>query len=261
MAAAASKEEEAYSPYEERRIVETDKLVTALSSTNCFMRWEGVRAGLASWEHSFFLYREIDKRIGSHCREVNDRLRMIRQFIDDESDAMVYGEKLAEKIKLAHSEKEVDLLHITKELENTIADRSDKVLKKILALDLLVSLGAQSKPFDLLQSKEAGERYTGGTAIVMKQGFLALKDTLRRKVIDSIIWGLTSDSFAARYFAQRSLEMLSKPLAPSICVDPTDPPNADNLKQWEDWWRQNYEAVVSSPRERQKRDQVEAAPN
>lgn len=255
-----SSEEGVFNPYEDRRVTEADELVAGLSSPNCAMRWEAVKGALTSWEQSLFLYREIDKRIGSYSRDVNDRLLMIRQFIDDEGDAAIYLEELAGKVNLARSERAEDLLHITQEIESVIAERSDKVVKKLLALDLLVTMGIQSKPMELLQSNEASDRYAASVAIVMRKGFLVLDDDLQRRIVNSIIWGIIRDSFAVRYFAQRSLEELSKPLAPSFCVDPTDFPNADNVKKWEYWWQKNHAAVFSSLKERQKADRTEVEP-
>lgn len=237
-----------------------DKLVAGLSSPNCAMRWEEVKGALTSWEQSLFLYREINKRIGLHSRDVNDRLLMIRQFIDDEAEALIYREELEGKVKLARTEIAADLSQITREIESATAERSDKVVKRLLALDLLVAMGIQSKPMELLQSKEASDRYAASVAIVMKKDFLVLDDSLQRRIVNSIIWGINQDSFTVRYFAQRSLEELSKPLAPSMCVDPTDFPNADNVKKWEYWWRKNHAAVFSALKELQKADQGEAKP-
>lgn len=245
---------------DDMRVAEVDKLVAGLSSPNCAMRWEAVKGALTSWEQSLFLYREIDKRIGSHSRDVNDRLLMIRQFIDDEGDAAIYREELEGKVKLARSEIAADLSQITREIESATAERSDKVVKRLLALDLLVAMGIQSKPMELLQSNEASDRYAASVAIVMKKDFLVLDDNLQRRIVNSIIWGINRDSFTVRYFAQRSLEELSKPLAPSMCVDPTDFPNADNVKKWEYWWQKNHAAVFSALKERQKVDRSEAKP-
>jgi len=71
---------------------------------------------------------------------------------------------------------------------------------------------------------------------------LAMSDThmkINERLIPILLAGLMSNEFSMRYYAQRSLKLLTKQ---NICYNPLDPPNDRGaaIDSWKHWWEKAH---------------------
>lgn len=213
-----------YSAFEDGRVLKTKELIRALQSDKCPNRWEGIKEALSSWEQAFYLYPEIKRQAASNNGTTSAKLGLIKQFIDDEADAMMYGEDLDQTITHAGSDPRQEPLLNRQNLEDLIKIPSKPLLMRIFAMDRPLKLNTDVKLPQILINGDTETRFVAGYQAIMTESFQNLDEKLRQQVIQSLLMGLKSEYFMSRYFAVRSLETLGNTVPHISCIDPTDAP-------------------------------------
>ncbi len=227
IAAQESTAGQAPTAHEDARAVEVEKLVKALGSSECSVRWEGVKEAISSWEQAFYLYPEIERRatVASGKSSSHKKLTLVRKFIQEQIGAMQYRERLDTKLTEAKSAGRMRKLQLQKDLEAVIRDSSKTLMKRIFSLDVSLDLSEGSTLQDYISDSDRHVGLVASNLAVMRGSYTELDEFMLDMIGQTLLDGIKSESFSTRYLSLRSLEKLRLKDDLPGCIDPTDIPS------------------------------------